>query len=233
VGIAVAQPLLGEALSRLLADVPCVDLVACTGRADESLRAFQSLCPDLVLIGPHLADSPSEALVLAVTSSPVPVRALALVTHPGSGDLAGLLNAGASGHICLTDTLAHMLAAIHTALDRPCLRSRDPRATAPAPALLSDRERELVDLLARGASQKQVAMQMGVTVKTVETFRLRAGRKLGARTTAELVTLALRSDPSGAACSTLPGAVRPAKGEVDAVPSPRPALDHASQQQLP
>lgn len=59
--------------------------------------------------------------------------------------------------------------------------------------LLSPREREVFARLARGQTQREVAEVLGLSVKTVETYRARIGDKLGLRTRAELVDLALRS----------------------------------------
>src|SRR4051794_24492165 len=56
---------------------------------------------------------------------------------------------------------------------------------------LSPREREVFALLARGCSQREIAAHFGVSIKTVETHRTRIGRKLGARTRAELIRVAL------------------------------------------
>jgi DNA-binding CsgD family transcriptional regulator len=57
---------------------------------------------------------------------------------------------------------------------------------------LSPRERELFGLLARGLSRRELATRLGVSVKTVETHRTRIGHKLGLRSRAELVGLALK-----------------------------------------
>jgi DNA-binding CsgD family transcriptional regulator len=56
---------------------------------------------------------------------------------------------------------------------------------------LSPRERELLPLLARGLSQRELAAQLGVTVKTIETYRTRIGHKLGLTSRAGLVRFAL------------------------------------------
>jgi DNA-binding CsgD family transcriptional regulator len=58
-------------------------------------------------------------------------------------------------------------------------------------AKLSPREREVFALLARGCSQRDVANHFSVSIKTIETHRTRIGRKLGARTRAELIRCAL------------------------------------------
>jgi DNA-binding CsgD family transcriptional regulator len=67
-------------------------------------------------------------------------------------------------------------------------------STAPCPAPLaglSPRERELLPLLASGLSQRELAAQLGVTVKTIETYRTRIGHKLGLTSRAGLIRFAL------------------------------------------
>jgi DNA-binding NarL/FixJ family response regulator len=60
-------------------------------------------------------------------------------------------------------------------------------------ASLSPRERTVFPLLASGLSQREIASQCGVTVKTIETYRTRIGHKLGLSTRAELVRFALET----------------------------------------
>lgn len=83
-------------------------------------------------------------------------------------------------------------------------RSRDtgvPLATKPLPRVsdrasspldpLSKREREVFERLALGETQREIAESLGLSVKTVETYKARIGEKLGLRTRADLVRLAL------------------------------------------
>lgn len=67
------------------------------------------------------------------------------------------------------------------------------QTAAPSLALLSPRERTVFPLLASGLSQREIAVQCGVTVKTIETYRTRIGHKLGLSTRAELVRFALEA----------------------------------------
>jgi two-component system response regulator NreC len=67
-------------------------------------------------------------------------------------------------------------------------------------AALSDREREVLDLVVFGHTQAEIAKRLSISVKTVETHRARIGEKLGCRTRAELVTYAVAAGvlrPSG------------------------------------
>lgn len=68
-----------------------------------------------------------------------------------------------------------------------------PRQGNDSLALLSPREREVFEQLALGRTQREVAEDLGLSVKTVETYRARIGDKLGLRTRADLVQLALQA----------------------------------------
>ncbi|HJL14471.1 MAG TPA: FHA domain-containing protein [Sandaracinaceae bacterium LLY-WYZ-13_1] len=68
-----------------------------------------------------------------------------------------------------------------------------PREGADSLALLSPREREVFEQLALGRTQREVAEDLGLSVKTVETYRARIGDKLGLRTRADLVQFALQA----------------------------------------
>lgn len=73
----------------------------------------------------------------------------------------------------------------------PRLTESDEPVTATDLQTLSPREREVLGRLARGETQKVIAEALGVSVKTVETYRARIGRKLDLRTRSELVRFAL------------------------------------------
>jgi len=68
-----------------------------------------------------------------------------------------------------------------------------PREGSDSLSLLSPREREVFERLARGQTQREVAEELGLSVKTVETYRARIGDKLGLKTRADLVQFALES----------------------------------------
>lgn len=66
-----------------------------------------------------------------------------------------------------------------------------PKEGSESLALLSPREREVFERLARGETQREAAEELGLSVKTIETYRARIGDKLGLKTRAELVRFAL------------------------------------------
>jgi DNA-binding NarL/FixJ family response regulator len=118
-----------------------------------------------------------------------------------------VLAAGARGYLLKTDAVRHIVAAVE-ALSRhkPFFTSRvsetmlesflrhtksadEKDATGPITA----REREIIQLLAEGNSNKNISTMLGISVKTVETHRAAIMRKLGARSVADVVRYAVRN----------------------------------------
>jgi DNA-binding NarL/FixJ family response regulator len=116
-----------------------------------------------------------------------------------------VLSAGALGYLVKSDAARHIVAAIEALsehkpyftwrvskimLDAYLLRSEVGTKTRPA---LTAREREIVQLLAEGRSNKAVSAVLGISVKTIETHRAAIMRKLGIGSIAELVRYAIRN----------------------------------------
>jgi DNA-binding NarL/FixJ family response regulator len=117
---------------------------------------------------------------------------VALTRHEDDNYLQELLRAGASGYVLKQSAPAEFLQAIRAVaaggvyLD-PAMSSRvadglldrDRAASGRAPAAISERESAVLRLIAVGYSNKQVATQLGISVKTVEVHKANAMRKLG------------------------------------------------------
>ena len=115
---------------------------------------------------------------------------------PGYAQLTQI--AGASGHVVKDSESSELLTAIRAVHrgDTFVPVDRRPRASASAagaahPPALSPRERQVLGLLARGHTNREIGDRLSLSVKTVETHRARLRDKLGLRTRADLVRLAL------------------------------------------
>ncbi|MDB5380207.1 MAG: DNA-binding response regulator [Rubritepida sp.] len=122
--------------------------------------------------------------------------------------VADVFAAGARGYVMKSDPPHHIIAAIETVashepffstrvsaqLLETFLRDRAEYAGEdPTGATLSTREREVVQLLAEGRRNKEIALRLSLGVKTVETHRAAIMRKIGAASIAEVVRYAVRS----------------------------------------
>lgn len=133
------------------------------------------------------------------------VKVLALTVHEDGGYFRQLLEAGASGYVLKRAAAEELVQAIRAVaaggvyLDARMAgqlvvgRAGPPdEAAAPGEGQLSEREAEVVRLLALGHINREIAEQLDLSVKTVEVHKARALEKLGLRSRAELVRYALR-----------------------------------------
>jgi len=178
---------------------------AVTGRQVVALA--QQLKPDVVILDitmPELNGLEATRQIRKVAPS---VQILVLSVHESEELVREILTAGAHGYVLKSDAGRELTAAIQ-ALRRhetfftsrvaqialQAYRNKKPAgATPPSPgSVLTPREREILQLLAEGKSNKETASALGISVMTVETHRSNIMRKLGAHSVAELVHYAVR-----------------------------------------
>ena len=127
---------------------------------------------------------------------------LIFTMHDNEALIGEVLSAGARGFLLKSDAKRHLLEAIETlAAHKPffsnkvsefLLKSHLQRPSR-SPSILTPREREIVQLIAEGHSNKQIAGILNLSLKTVETHRAHVMRKLNLSSAAELVRYAVRN----------------------------------------
>lgn len=190
-------------LRSLIAAQPDLEVAgeAADGRAAvEAIRQFRPDVAVLDLTMPVL--NGAEAAAQLRRDCPA-AKVVALTIHEDTAYLRQLLDAGVSGYVPKRAVGEDLIAAIravaqggtylHPTMARKVIQpfvSRQPGAPALGPDL-SDREREVTLFMARGHTNKEIAAQLGISVKTVEAHKKNAFMKLGFRTRAELVQYAV------------------------------------------
>jgi len=168
----------------------------------EALRLAQTIKPDVVVMDigmPGVSGIDATARIRRELPS---TKVLILSMHDDQGYLRQALRAGASGYVLKKAADTELLAAIRAAargevfLDPSLAKGfvEDavlPKTQEPDIPMLSDREREVLHLLARGHTNQQVADRLCIGVKSVETYKARLMEKLGLKGRAELVRYAL------------------------------------------
>lgn len=190
-----------EGIKRLIDGQPDLEIV---GEVDDGVQAVEQanvLQPDLVLMDvsmPHL--NGIEATRLLKTTAPR-LHILVLTVHEDHGYVREFLRAGASGYLLKRASTEELLRAIRavaagqiyvdpriaTTLVNSLVR---PHATPPSSgAELSDREVEVLRLVALGYANKEIAAQLDLSVKTIETYKARSMEKLGLKSRVDIVRL--------------------------------------------
>ncbi len=186
------HPVFRDGLAGLLATVPGVEVTGSVGSAEEALADLARTAPDVVLMDINLPGvSGVEATRLALRAAPAAaVLVISMVDDDDS--VFAALAAGARGYVLKGATAAEITAALATvaaggAVFGAGIASRM-LARAPAPSSaplagqddLTAREREVLDLLAEGMSNRQIARTLGLSLKTVQNHVSRILDKLQA-----------------------------------------------------
>jgi DNA-binding NarL/FixJ family response regulator len=209
--IADDHELIRRGLASTLADKPGWSVVAEASNGREAVDLAASTQPDVVILDmtmPELNGLEATRQILAARSS---ARVLILTAHESEQLVREVLNAGAQGYVLKSDAGKALIAGIEALLDdRPFFTSKVARivldgylrtqegAATDSSQNLSPREREIVQLLAEGKSNKEVARALGITVKTAETHRSNIMRKMQFASLSDLIRYAIRNHIVGA-----------------------------------
>lgn len=169
-----------------------------------ALRAATELQPDIAVLDISMPGLNGLKLAEQLRATCPKCRILALTVHEDRGYIRQLLDLGIAGYLLKRSAPEELIRAIHAVaadglyLD-PAVASKALGRPAPARAEsgagdapdLSDREVEVLRLTASGHSNKSMAAELRIGVKTVETYKARAMEKLGFRTRVELVRYVL------------------------------------------
>ena len=167
-------------------------------------RLARELKPDIAVIDYSLPEMNGLDLATAIKRDSPNTEIVFFTIHDGDKIIASALKAGVRGYVVKMDPEEHVLAALDAlAAGRPYFSPTVSDAvlkqfvdTKPIASVgpLTQREREIVQLIAEGCLNKEIASRLGITVKTVETHRSTAMRKLKIRTTADVVRWAVRNN---------------------------------------
>jgi DNA-binding NarL/FixJ family response regulator len=167
-----------------------VDVVGEASEVDAAVEMIGERLPDVVLIDVHLPDGGGEAVIRRVLADHQ-VRFLALSVSDAPEDVIAVIRAGARGYVTKTISGPELLDAIQRVADDDVVFSPrlagfvlDAFAHVPVDAIdpeldqLTPREREVLRHLARGYAYKEIARQLDISTKTVETHVSSVLRKL-------------------------------------------------------
>jgi two-component system, NarL family, response regulator NreC len=183
-----------------------LDMTVVAEAADggEAVQLARQTRPDVVILDITMAEGGGLNAISEISRHDRSPRILMLTMHEEAAYLRTALAAGASGYVLKKSVDADLLSAIRavskgrtyvdselaTSLIQHALPERTKDATN-ASDVLSERELQVLKLVAEGFSSREIAEQILVGVKTVETYRWRFAEKLGLKSRADIVRYAL------------------------------------------
>lgn len=199
--IADDHPVLRSGLRVLLAADPDLEVVGEAGTGEETLLLAEELCPDVVLLDIGMPGESGIETVRRLKAKLPALRVLFLTMHEEEGTLLEALNAGGDGYVIKRADQPEIIQAIrvvrrgdvyvHPAMTRALLSQPETTERPPEPVEpLTRREIDVLRLLARGNTNRQIADLLTLSVRTVESHRANLMGKLCLSSRVELVTYA-------------------------------------------
>ncbi len=194
-----------QGLRSLLEKEPDMEVVAEAEEGRTTVRLACELLPDVVVMDVSMPDLNGMEATRQILAELPNVKVIALSMHSDNLFVSEMLKSGASGYLLKDCAFEELARAIHVVVDGKTYLSPAisgvvvdeylhhlTKTESPGSKVLTDREREVLQLIAEGNSTKQVALKLHISVKTVETHRRQIMSKLNIHTIAELTKYAIR-----------------------------------------
>jgi DNA-binding NarL/FixJ family response regulator len=191
-----------EGLKRLIDGEPDMEVSGEAGDGAEAVKKITSTKPDIVVMDVSMPTLGGAAATRQLKEHSPDIKVIALTVHEDRAYLQELLAAGASGYVLKRAASDELIRAIRSIagggvyVDQRLVGNLinsmiQPRFEALEPIdQLSERELSVLQLIASGYTNKEIAGQLEVSVKTVETYKSRSMEKLGLQSRVDIVRLA-------------------------------------------
>ncbi len=194
-----------EGLRAMLAEEPEIDIVGEAAEGRTGLDLVGTLSPDVVVMDIGMPDLNGIEATRRIRNEYPNVKVVALSTHADKHYVHYMLKAGASAYVLKMSAFNELVQAVRAARFGQTFLSPEIAGAVIARAMqtpkqaevsvyssLTSREREVLQLVAEGRASTEIATEMHISIKTVETHRRNLAHKLGLRGTAELTKYAIR-----------------------------------------
>lgn len=177
-----------------------LEIVGEAASAKEALPLIRQQKPDVISLDLSMPGGGGMSLLEELKEEGLPVRVLVLTMHDDPAYFRSAVEAGAAGYVVKTAADGELLTAIRAVHDgrifismpsggSEALLRADPEMTSNK---LSEREQQVLQMLAEGHTNKEIGAKLDLSVKTIETYRARICSKLQLRSRADMVQYALQ-----------------------------------------
>ncbi|HEX7307886.1 response regulator transcription factor [Lentzea sp.] len=190
------HPVVRDGLRGMFGADPRFEVVGEAGDGAEAVAVAERLRPDVVLMDLRMRGTDGVTAIRELARRGVPSRVLVLTTYDTDSHVLSAIEAGATGYLLKEAPREELVravqaAALGQAVLSPSVATRlVGQVRRPAPAPLSQREREVLELIARGSTNREAAKRLFISETTVKTHLLHVYAKLGVNDRAAAVAAA-------------------------------------------
>ena len=198
--------ILRESLVILLSQQENIEVVGAAGDGQEAYRKILELKPDIAVLDISIPNLNGLDLAEKLRAEMPEVKVVILTMHKSGEFVSKALRAGVRGYVLKDNALEELMECINLVFDRKVYLSQDITGIVvdgfvnnnrenpeTGENSISLREKEILQLLAEGKSNKDISDLLNLSIKTVETHRANIMRKLGFRHITDLVLYAVRN----------------------------------------
>lgn len=198
--------ILRESLKLYLSQEPEIEVVGEASNGLDAYNAIIALNPDIAILDISMAQLNGLDLCMKLKQEQSDLKVIVLTMHKTESYIYKALNIGVNGYVLKDNALEDLMNAIKSVWEGRMFLSQDlleivvsgyvsegVRKTTFESDILSIREREILQMLAEGRSNKEVADDLHLSIKTVETHRANIMKKLGLKNIADMVLYAVRN----------------------------------------
>jgi len=183
------QTIMRDGLQALLASEPDFEMIGATAEGEATIRAATTMHPDIILMGLSMPHMSGTSIITQIKRKHPEIKIVVLTFHNEDQFIQAALKAGADAYVLKDDSREELFAALHTAvtgrrylspsiLERVIKGYLDRTAETPSWVILTDRERQVMKLIAEGYRTKDIAARLTLSPRTVETHRTNLMKKL-------------------------------------------------------
>lgn len=198
VALADDHPIVLTGIKALIETEPDITVVSASTSGLSAMTEIAETVPDVAVVDISIGDMDGIELIRRLKAEVPSVRLLALTVHEDQSYLQQALLAGVDGYLLKRSAAEDLVRAVRTVARQemyldPAIAAK---AVAPAPSklpnvdILSERETNVLRLLAQGFTTKEIAERLVISIKTVETYKVRAAEKLNLKTRVQIIRFA-------------------------------------------
>ncbi len=202
--IADDHKIIRDGLKNLINNELNMELVGEAADGREAIKMTLELKPDVVIIDIAMPELNGVDATQRITNKLPDTKVIALSMHSEQQFIVGMLRSGASGYLLKDCAFEELINSIHTVIKNkkyisPKISGQlidqviNPDTNKHISDILTDREREILQLIAEGISTKEIAEKLYISAKTVETHRKKIMEKLDLFTIADLTKYAVKN----------------------------------------
>lgn len=190
------HPVVRNGLTGMLTGQSDFTVVGEAANGAEALAAVGALRPDVILMDLRMPEMDGLSAIRAIRERPNPPPILVLTTYDSDADIVRAIEAGAAGYLLKDAPPAELYRAVRAAANggsplSPSVAARLVHRVRDGSGPLSSRELDALRLVARGASNREIARDLRISEATVKTHLLHAFEKLGVGDRTSAVTRAI------------------------------------------